>query len=127
MLRNFYDRLNSLPPANKVWGKVIFLHLFLILFTGVCGGGCGVGYPSIHCRWYPSMPCGGVSQHALQLVSQHALQQGVCYPSMPCSRRGCLLPGGLLQGGLLLLWAVRILLECILVAFKFWAWNEPRK
>ena len=26
-----------LPPANEVWGKVIFLHLFVILFTGgVC-------------------------------------------------------------------------------------------
>ena len=25
----------SLPPANEVWGKVIFLHLSVILFTGV--------------------------------------------------------------------------------------------
>ena len=31
-----------LPPANEVWGKVIFLHLFVILFTG------GVWYPSMH-------------------------------------------------------------------------------
>ena len=23
-----------LPPANEVWAKVIFLHLFVILFTG---------------------------------------------------------------------------------------------
>ena len=23
-----------LPPANEVWGKVIFLHQFVILFTG---------------------------------------------------------------------------------------------
>ena len=22
-----------LPPANEVWGKVMFLHLFVILFT----------------------------------------------------------------------------------------------
>ena len=28
----------SLPPANEVWGKVIFLHLSVILFTG--GGVC---------------------------------------------------------------------------------------
>ena len=30
------------PPAKEVWGKVIFLHLFVILFTGgVHGpGGC---------------------------------------------------------------------------------------
>ena len=99
------------------------------IFTPVChsvhGGG---GYPSIHCRWYPSMPC----------------SKGVCYPSMPCSRGGAwsgegLLPGGgLLLGGvysqggsagggrgclvetspgLLLLWAVHILLECILVFY----------
>ena len=26
--------LPYLPPANEVWGKVIFLHLFVILFTG---------------------------------------------------------------------------------------------
>ena len=25
-----------LPPANEVWGKVIFLHLFVILFMGGC-------------------------------------------------------------------------------------------
>ena len=23
-----------LPPTNEVWGKVIILHLFVILFTG---------------------------------------------------------------------------------------------
>ena len=28
-----------LPPANEVWGKVIFLHMSVILFTG--GGMCG--------------------------------------------------------------------------------------
>ena len=33
-----------LPPANQVSGKIIFLHLFVILFTGGVGG-------------YPSMPC----------------------------------------------------------------------
>ena len=27
-----------LPPANEVWGKVIFLHQFVILFTG--GSSC---------------------------------------------------------------------------------------
>ena len=25
---------SSLPPANEVWGKVMFLHLSVILFTG---------------------------------------------------------------------------------------------
>ena len=54
----------SLPPANGVWGKVIFLRLAIILFTG----------GSV------------VSQHALQVVSQYALQQVSrgWYPSMPC-------------------------------------------
>ena len=32
LLRNTKQTL--LPPANEVWGKVIFLHLFVILFTG---------------------------------------------------------------------------------------------
>ena len=69
------------PPANEGWGKVIFLHLSVILFTGgvvsqhalqqVSWG----GYPSMPCRWYPSMPYRW-------------------YPSMPCSRS----PGG---GGVL--------------------------
>ena len=29
--------MKFLPPANEVWGKVIFLHQFVILFTGVEG------------------------------------------------------------------------------------------
>ena len=34
LLSEFYqDCYNLLPPANEVWGKVIFLHLFVILFT----------------------------------------------------------------------------------------------
>ena len=36
-----------LPPANEVWGKVIFLHLFVILFTGGVPGQvpCGQVHP----------------------------------------------------------------------------------
>ena len=30
--RILYDPC-SLPPANEFWGKVMFLHLFVILFT----------------------------------------------------------------------------------------------
>ena len=49
-----------LPPANEVWGKVIFLHQFVILFTGgecvvargVCmvlfGGACMVLFGGMH-------------------------------------------------------------------------------
>ena len=35
-----------LPPANEVWGKVIFLHLFVILFMGgVCLSACWDTHP----------------------------------------------------------------------------------
>ena len=34
-----------LPPANEVWGKVVFLHLFVILFTGGGLPQCILGYP----------------------------------------------------------------------------------
>ena len=44
--RKFSLRIcHLLPPANEVWDKVIFLHLFVILFTGghawLLGGMCG--------------------------------------------------------------------------------------
>ena len=31
----FYWNVYLLPPAHEVWGKVIFLHLFAILFIGM--------------------------------------------------------------------------------------------
>ena len=33
-----------LPPANEVWGKAMFLHLSVILFTGGCKLHCMLGY-----------------------------------------------------------------------------------
>ena len=38
-----------LPPANEVWGKVIFLHLFVILFRG--GGGSASVHAGIPPHW----------------------------------------------------------------------------
>ena len=35
--------LKLLPPSNEVWGKVIFLHQFVILFTGGGVRGCSRG------------------------------------------------------------------------------------
>ena len=32
-----------LPPTDEVWGKVMFLHLSVILFIGVCGDSGGGG------------------------------------------------------------------------------------
>ena len=39
-----------------------------------CTRGCGGWYPSMHSRWYPSMPCSG--------------SPGGWYPSMPCRSPG---------------------------------------
>ena len=36
-----------LPPANEVWGKVMFLHLSVILFTGE-GGGVSASRSGVH-------------------------------------------------------------------------------
>ena len=85
------------------------------------------GYPSMNCKWYPSMPCsrspggGVVFQHALQVSRrthrgevERSDQEGspgpdqgkgcipACTEADPSPRR-------------LLLWVVRIALECILV------------
>ena len=64
--------ITLLPPANEVWGKVIFsqacvrnsVHGGCAIPACIAGGipacltvGLGGCYPSIHCRWYPSMPC----------------------------------------------------------------------
>ena len=57
---------------QRSWGKVIILHVSVILFTGCV-----------------------VSRHALQVVSQHALQQvSGGYPSMPCRCPGPHTGGG---------------------------------
>ena len=41
--RSFIQSL--LPPANEVWGKVMFLHLSVILFIGLeCLSHCLLGY-----------------------------------------------------------------------------------
>ena len=82
-----------LPPATKLGQGCIF--------TGVCDsvhrGEC---YPSMHCRWYPSLPCMGGGS-ALGRVSAPG---GVAWWRPP---------------GWLLLRAVLILLECILVCYNF--------
>ena len=45
-----------ITARKRSWGKVMFLHMFVILFTGGW-------YPSMHCRWYPSMPCRSPGPH----------------------------------------------------------------
>ena len=122
----------------KLWQGYV-LHVSVSLFTG----GDGWWYASMHCRWYPSMPCsrsprGVVSQHALQVsrptprreVEGSGLGKGV---SRPTPREGSweVWPGGggvsrpTLRGYPSMRWGrhplrtVRILLECILVSLTF--------
>ena len=137
-----------LLPANKVWGKVIFLHLFVILFTGegglhwgvpapggasrptlkreiegdqvqahTQGGNWGGSYPGPHprgklrgIRSRPTpggtrsrpTPKGEIEGDQVQPNIQEGNSGGSGQAPPPFPRR-------------LLLWAVRILLECILV------------
>ena len=87
--------------ANEVWGKVIFLHLFVILFTGgevcsrggsgpgggcacsrgVCSGGCllprGVSASQGGCAWWrpPQMATAVGSMHPTGMHSCYRPQQ----------------------------------------------------
>ena len=115
------------------------------VFTCVCDSVHREGwYPSMHCRWYPSIPCrqspwgvGGWGLGGWGVVSQHALQvsrptprgevEGSGLGGLQAHTQGAS-PGphsvGVSEHALrqtpprrLLLWVVRILLECILVFF----------
>ena len=86
----------------------MFLLVSVILYTrGVC-------YPSMHCRWYPSMPCSrspggcllwGVSAPRGCVCSMGVLQGGCLLMGGVCScwgvsaPEGCLLPGGCVCSG----------------------------
>ena len=115
-----------LPPANKVWGKVIFLHLSVILFIG--GGVHGGG----HAWQWGACVAGGVHGGAYMVGACMAGGMwGVCMGGM--HGRGHAWQGGMCGGGACVVgghvWqilqdtvnvrAVRILLECILVIYVF--------
>ena len=80
----------------------MFLHVSVILFTGGC-------YPSMHCRWYPSMPRGVCSQGG-------AHSGGDLLLGGACSVGGG--GGDPPEGRRLLVRTLRILLECILVGWS---------
>ena len=96
-LRNFYKYMVSLPPANEIWGKAMFLHLSVILFTW--GG-----------AWLPSIYITG-------LIIRGSASRGVCL-------RCVCIQWGVGQTPYGILWdtvnkqAVSILLKCILVCRK---------
>ena len=131
----FPPRTSLIITVRKEVAKVImFLHLSVILFGG------GVCYPSMHCRWYPSMPCSRGACSGGCLLRGVPASGGACFGGVPapggcllgrvCSLKGACWGGGCLLRGMwrppdsrrLLLRTVRIPLECILVANIF-----PRK
>ena len=67
----------SLPLANEVWGKVIFLHLFVILFTG---GGKGL---PVHAGIPPPRPGTPRTRHPPGPATPHA------HRTRPPRRRAC--------------------------------------
>ena len=101
-----------LPPANEVWGKVIFWHLFVILFTGAGGHAWlgGVHSQGVHAQgghaWLGAcMPGGMWGMHGwghVCMTGGHACH--TCPPSAWYHEIRSVNE-----------WAVHILLECILV------------
>ena len=103
MHSEFTEKIHLLPPANEVWGKVIFLHLFVChsVHRGVCllrGDVCFL--------------LGGASSQGVLPPEGVLPPAGVCFLPGGASSRGCLVET---PPGRLLLRAVRILLKCILV------------
>ena len=123
-----FPGVTYLPPANEVWGKVIFSEACV--------------KNSVHRGWYLPPRGGGVPGLGGVCSSGGACSRGVCSQGGAWSGGSCLLPGGcLVRGelsaprgvpgpgelsapggvpggdppGWLMLQAVRILLECILV------------
>ena len=83
--------LTFLPSATKLQRLCFYTCLSVILFTG------GVCYPSMHCRWYPSMPC---SRGVCSWGGGGCLLQGdACSRGQVCSWGVPTLGGGLLLGG----------------------------
>ena len=110
-----------LPPTNEVWGKVIFLHLFVILFTGGLRGCRGACVVAGVCAWLPG------DMHGCRGQAWLPGGMGGCWGGMHGCRgmHGCWVVCGC-WGGLLRIWwdtvnkrAVCILLECILVIRLF--------
>ena len=90
-----------LPPGNEVWGKVMFLHVSVILFTG--GEYLGRYPPGRYTRYTPRQvhPPGGYTR------PQDRYTPGQVPPAGTPPGNAC---WDMVNKG-----AVRILLECILV------------
>ena len=83
-------------PANEVWGKVMFLHLCVILWRG--------GFPSMHHRSHDQggLPPGGVCLHGglhPGLLPPRGVCTGGLHPGGSASRRSASKGRGLPPGG----------------------------
>ena len=74
-----------LPPANEVWGKVIFLHVCVILSTGVGGGGWRVWFFGGVCMVFSGGVCGffgggmcGFGGACVVFLGGHCFLGGAC-------------------------------------------------
>ena len=76
-LKKLAQKLTFLPPANEVWGKVIFLHLSVILFTGWVPGPGGCLVPGGTWSW--RVCSGGGGAWSWGVCSEECLvPEGVC-------------------------------------------------
>ena len=117
-------QLRFLPPANEVWGKVIFLHLFVILFTGGSAYTPWSRHPSPRDQG-PGTPPG--SRHPLQTkytpqtrytsLEQTPFQDQVHPPGPGPPPDQVHPPEQSILGDTVNVRAVRILLECNLVPY----------
>ena len=120
-LQSFWVNIlyNLLPPANEVWGKVIFLHLSVILFTG---GSTWAGNPHEQIHPLPgiplsgqvhpltgTLPWAGTPHWQVHPPGRYTPDTGQVHPPQVHPRNACWDTVNKL--------AVRILLECILYLF----------
>ena len=84
---NLYVSRTFLPSATKLRRLCFYTCLWFCSQVGC--------YPSMHCRWYPSMSC---SAGGWLLQSRVPALEGVCSRGVP-ALGGCLLWGVLIPGG----------------------------
>ena len=99
-----------LPPANEVWGKVIFLHLFVILFMGGGhawhawqGGLWGMYGRGVHGRGH-AWPGGhawqgGMRDRGACVAGGHAWPEGCVWSGGHALQGVCMAGGCMAKGG----------------------------
>ena len=101
---------------QRSWGKVIFSQVSVILLTGGMSAPGGVCSRGVYSQWGVCLLPRGVSAPGGICFRGCLLPGGVCFWGGVCSQGG--VPGGDPPLERPLLWAVRILLKCILVYYE---------